>query len=167
MIFFYHLIFVTQFSSIDFHHWSFITLKYHTRLTPLLTCHHSIFFTLFVGFKAVTRCSFFFPSTQTHWTQWKKKKKLKTETSEKRRRRRKRRKEKKRKTPDQEKKGKKEEKEDTWDRTQEKKGKKKVDWSKGAAELWLMGPYVCLITKMSFSYELWKLKTLKMCFYFP
>ena len=27
--------------------------------------------------------------------------------------------------------------------------------------------YVCLITKMSLSYELWKLKTAKMCFQFP
>ena len=27
--------------------------------------------------------------------------------------------------------------------------------------------HVCLITKMSLSYELWKLKTAKMCFQFP
>ena len=27
--------------------------------------------------------------------------------------------------------------------------------------------YVCLITKMSLNYELWKLKTVKMCFQFP
>ena len=27
--------------------------------------------------------------------------------------------------------------------------------------------HVCLITKMPLSYELWKLKTIKMCFQFP
>ena len=49
-------------------------------------------------------------------------------------------------------------------------GKKKVNWSKVAAE-WV--PHVCLITKMPLSYELWKLKTelwklktVKMCFQF-
>ena len=42
-----------------------------------------------------------------------------------------------------------------------KKKKKKVSWSKGAAE-WV--PHVCLITKMSWSYELWKLNG---CFKFP
>ena len=52
------------------------------------------------------------------------------------------------------------------DRTSEKEeeGKKKVSWSKGAAE-WV--PHVCLITKMPLSYELWKLKTAKRCFQFP
>ena len=54
--------FITQFSLLITHHSSL----YPTLLAPLLTCHHSIFFTLFVGFKAVTRCSFFFPNTQTH-----------------------------------------------------------------------------------------------------
>ena len=29
------------------------------------------------------------------------------------------------------------------------------------------GPHVCLITKMSLSYELWKLKTAKSYFQFP
>ena len=49
------------FSSLNFHHSISITrhLKYPTRLAPSLTCHHSIFFTLFVGLKPVTRCSFF------------------------------------------------------------------------------------------------------------
>ena len=42
--------------------------------------------------------------------------------------------------------------------------KKKVSWSKGAAE-WV--PHVCLITKIPLSYELWKLKIVKMCFQFP
>ena len=45
-----------------------------------------------------------------------------------------------------------------------KKKKKKISWSKGAAE-WV--PHMCLITKMSLSYELWKLKTAKKCFQFP
>ena len=37
------------FSSLNFHHSSLIILKYPTRLAPSLTCHHSIFFTLFVN----------------------------------------------------------------------------------------------------------------------
>ena len=40
--------------------------------------------------------------------------------------------------------------------------KKKSQRSKVAA----VGPSMCLITKMSLSYELWKLKTNKMCFQF-
>ena len=40
--------------------------------------------------------------------------------------------------------------------TQEKKGKKKVKrWSKVTAEYCLWVPYVCLITILPFSYELW------------
>ena len=73
--------FVTQFSSFVTHHSSFVTyhlsliiLKYPTHLVPLLTCHHSIFFTLFVGSIPVTRCNFYFSNTQTHWTQKKGKK---------------------------------------------------------------------------------------------
>ena len=46
----------------------------------------------------------------------------------------------------------------------ERRRKKKVNWSKVAAE-WV--PHVCLITKMPLSYELWKLKTAKTCFQFP
>ena len=56
-----------------------------------------------------------------------------------------------------------EEKKRTEQPTQEKKGKKK---SKGATEYCLWVPYVCLITILSLSYELWKLKTAKMCFQF-
>ena len=37
------------FLSLNFRYSSLITLKYHTRSAPSLTCHHSIFFTLFVG----------------------------------------------------------------------------------------------------------------------
>ena len=45
----------------------------------------------------------------------------------------------------------------------EEREKKK---SKVAAEYCLWVPYVCLITILSLSYELWKLKTAKMCFQF-
>ena len=45
------IFFITQFSLFNFRHLSLIThrlslvtLKYHTRLAPSLTCHHSIFF---------------------------------------------------------------------------------------------------------------------------
>ena len=51
---FHHSISIIQFPSL-------ITLithhsKYPTRLAPSLTCHHSIFFILFVGLIPVTRC---------------------------------------------------------------------------------------------------------------
>ena len=45
----------------------------------------------------------------------------------------------------------------------EKKKKK----SKGGQKLRLWVPYVCLITILSLSYELWKLKIAKSCFQFP
>ena len=45
--------FFTQFPSL-------ITLKYPICLASSLTCHHLIFFTLFVGSIPVTRCRFFF-----------------------------------------------------------------------------------------------------------
>ena len=48
--------------------------------------------------------------------------------------------------------------------TQEKKEKKK---SKDGQKLRLWVPYVCLITILSLSYELWKLKTAKSYFQFP
>ena len=57
------------------------------------------------------------------------------------------------------------EKEEEEDWTQEKKGIKKKESkvkSYGCKSL-----HVCLITKMPLSYELWKLKTVKMCFQFP
>ena len=47
-----------------------------------------------------------------------------------------------------------------------RKGKKKKK-SKGAAKYYLWVSYVCLIKILSLSYELWKLKTDKMCFQFP
>ena len=46
--------------------------------------------------------------------------------------------------------------------------KKKVKWwSKGAVEYCFWVPYVYLITILSLSYELWKLKIVKICFQFP
>ena len=48
--------------------------------------------------------------------------------------------------------------------TQEKRKSKLV---KSCGWYCLRVPHVCLITKMSLSYELWKLKTAKMCFQFP
>ena len=53
------IIFITQFPSLITHH-----SKYLTRLAPSLTCHYSIFFTLFVGLIPVTQCSFFFSITK-------------------------------------------------------------------------------------------------------
>ena len=56
------IISITHHSSLITHHSLLIThhSKYPTRLEPSLTCHHSIFFTLFVDPILVTRCSFFF-----------------------------------------------------------------------------------------------------------
>ena len=52
--------------------------------------------------------------------------------------------------------------------TQRRKEKKRVKrWSKGAAKYCLWIPYVCLITILPLNYELWKLKTAKICFQFP
>ena len=52
---------------------------------------------------------------------------------------------------------------------QEKKGKKKKVKSGQKLRLGTVcgSPYVCLITILPLSYELWKLKTAKMCFQFP
>ena len=60
------IIFITQFPSLITHHSSLIThhSKYLTRLALSLTCHHSIFFTLFMGLIPVTQCSFFFSITK-------------------------------------------------------------------------------------------------------
>ena len=51
------------FSSLFTHHSSLIIhhLKYPNRLVPSLTCHHLIFFMLFMGLIPVTWCIFFFP----------------------------------------------------------------------------------------------------------
>ena len=79
------LFFIAQFPALNFRHSSHIThysllityhSKYPTRLALSLSCHHSIFFTLFVSSIPVTRCrKFFFFFIQYHRTQWKKKEK--------------------------------------------------------------------------------------------
>ena len=72
---FRHSISITHRSSLITHHSSLITLKYHTCLAPSLTCHHSIFFILFVGPIPITRYNFFFfSSTQKPELERKKKK---------------------------------------------------------------------------------------------
>ena len=64
-------------------------------------------------------------------------------------------------------------KEETQNRSKKKKteqprrkGKKSQKWSKVAVVTVCGSPFVCLITILSLSYELWKLKTAKMCFQF-
>ena len=62
-------LFGSLFSSLNFRHSTSVIyhslliirhLKYPTHLTLLLTCHHLIFFTLFVSPKLDTQCSIFF-----------------------------------------------------------------------------------------------------------
>ena len=121
-----------------------------------------------MGSIPVTRCIFFFgsqyPETRTQWNKKNKNKNLDHPNLMKKKKPRTQWKKKgKKKHPDHpnpvEKKKKKKE-----EHTRPNPGKKKVDWSKGAAELWLVIPHVCLIKKMSLSYELWKLKKVKMYF---
>ena len=71
---------------------------------------------------------------------------------------------KKKKTPEQTKPMKEEEGKKKEPNGQPRKRKEKKKKSKGAAEYCLWVPYVCLITILLLSYELWKLKTAKMCF---
>ena len=71
---------------------------------------------------------------------------------------------KKKKNPDQTSEKKKKRKEKKNRTTNPGKEKKK---SKGGQKLRLWVPYVCLITVLPLSYELWKLKTAKSCFQFP
>ena len=54
----------------------------------------------------------------------------------------------------------------TSERKEKNKKKKSQKWSKVAAGYYLWVPYMCLITILPLSYELWKLKTTKMCFQF-
>ena len=54
------IFFIIQFPSLNFHHSSLITLKYQGYLALSLTCHHSIFFTLFVSLISVMGAIFFF-----------------------------------------------------------------------------------------------------------
>ena len=67
--------------------------------------------------------------------------------------------------PGKEKKRKKKKKNTNSQRQPRKRKRKKK--SKGGQKLRLWVPYVCLITILSLSYELWKLKTAKSCFQFP
>ena len=60
-----------------------------------------------------------------------------------------------------------EEKKRTEQPIQRRKGKKKSKVVKRCDWYCLWVPHVYLITKMSLSYELWKLKTAKMFFQFP
>ena len=133
------------FLSLNSRYSSLITLKYHVCLAPLLTSHHSIFFTLFVGPIPVTRCSFFFLQYPNSPNLVEKKKKKEKETQNR---------------PNQWKKKKK--KNRTTNIGEEREKKK----SKSVAEYCLWIPYVCLITILPLIYELWKLKTVKMCFQF-
>ena len=66
-----------------------------------------------------------------------------------------------------EKKKKKKKKKESNSQPGEERKKKSQKWSKVAARYCLWVPYVCLITILSLSYELWKLKTAKKCFQFP
>ena len=120
------------------HHSSLITLPY-----PFGTITHLSSLNIFHTVCGLQSCHsmqlFFFPIPKLTEPN-EKKKKLKTETSEKRRRKKKGRIE---------------------DQTQEKKGKKNVKRCDYGSL------HVYLITKMSLNYELWKLKTAKMCFQFP
>ena len=183
-VFFYHSIFITHFPLLITHH----SFTHHSLLITLNTTpvwhHHSIFFTLFVGLIPVTHCRFFFFTRKnTHRTYWEKKKKRnpeQTEVKERRKKKRKkneprtdrseRKKKKKKKEKEKEKetqnrsKWKKEEKEEKKKKnpkqpTRRRKEKKSQKWSKVTAEYYLWVPYVCLITKLPLSYELWKLKT--------
>ena len=91
--------------------------KYLTRLAPSLTCHYSIFFTLFVGLIPVTQCSFFFSITKPS----EKKEKKEEETQVRR---------KKKKPPSV--KGKRKKKDEEMQPSEERKKKKR--WSKVAAK---------------------------------
>ena len=135
------LFFITQFLSLITYH-----SKYPTRLAPSLICHHSIFFTLFVGPIPVTRCIFFFFSEK------KKKKKREKPILEGRRRSHLVWKEKE----------KKEDKETHALNPMKKKRKK--DGQKLRLKSNNGSLHVVLFTEMLLSYELWKLKTAKMCF---
>ena len=150
VFYFYFLVwffffFITQFSSLITHHF-----KYYTCLAPSLNFHHSIFFTLFVGLIPVTRCSFFFFSIPKLIEPSGKKKMEEEEEEEEEETQNKPNQWKKKKKPN--------------SQPGEERRKKR---SKVATRYCLWVPYVCLITILSLSYELWKLKILKMYFQFP
>ena len=156
------------FSSLNFRYSLLITLKCYTHLVPSLNIFHiicrpyschlvllSFSFFLFLFF-------FFFFSVPRS-----------PEPSERIREKKKKSKNTRRhlRSPNPGEEGKKEEEGRHRDhRTQEKKEKRKKKGKIGqklrlSYDQWVH--HVCLITKMSLSYELWKLKTTKMCFQFP
>ena len=160
---------VCFFSSLNFHHSSFIT--HHSSLITLNTIpvwhHHSISITqyflhyLWAPYPSLI-AGFFFPPvpklTEPSGKKKKKKKKPKTNRSErkKKKKKKKKKKEKRKKEPN------------SQPREEKKKKRKKSQkWSKVAARYCLWVSYVCLIIILPLSYELWKLKTAKMCFQFP
>ena len=125
-------------------------------------------FQLFVGLISVTWCSFYFfifyffptPNTQTHRNQWKKKKKKnQTKTKPVKGKRKK----KKKKPPSM--KGKR--KKRRWRNQTHWTQKRKKKGSKVTADSDHVTHYIFLITEMPLKTELWKLKTLKICFQFP
>ena len=92
------LFFIAQFPALNFRHSSHIThysllityhSKYPTRLALSLSCHYSIFFTLFVSSIPVTRWRifFFFHSVSSNLV--KKKKNMKTELVKKKKKKKK------------------------------------------------------------------------------
>ena len=161
---------VCFFSSLNFYH--SISVTHHSSLITLNTTpvwhQHSISITqyflhyLWAPYLSLISGFFFFPPVPklTKPSGKKKKKKRRnpkqTEVKERRRRRRRKKKEKKKKRTEQPTK-----------RRKEKKKKKSQKWSKVAARYCLWVSYVYLITILPLSYELWKLKTAKMCFQFP
>ena len=84
-----------------------------------------------------------------------------------RRRRKKRRRKKPRTNRSERKKKKKKKKRNPEKPTRRRKEKKSQKWSKVAIGYCLWVPYMCLITILPLSYELWKLKIAKSCFQFP
>ena len=144
------------FLSLNFCHSISIThhLIFHTCLAPSLTFHHSIFFTLFVGPIIVTRWSFFFffPFFQYPNSPNPVKKKDKELNSVKNV-----------KKPLVWKEKEKEKKKNM--NTHSEPSEEKKRWSKVGFDL-QGSVHVVLFTEMPLSYELWKLKTVKMCFHF-
>ena len=133
-------------SSLITHHF-----KDYIHLAPSFNFHPSIFFTLFVGPIPVTHCRLFFCQYPNSPNLVKKKREKRNPGQAEVKERRRRKKKKKNRTANQEK----------------KRRRKSQKWSKVATGYCLWVPYMCLITILLLSYELWKLKTAKMCFQFP
>ena len=180
---------VCFFSSLNFHHLIFVT--HHSSLITLNTTpiwhRPSIFFTLFVGSIPVTHCRFFFffyPNSSNLVKKEKKrerererernpeqievkKKKTRTDRSERKKKKKKKREETQNRPKWKKEEEEKKRKEKKKNRTAKKKEKKSQKWSKVAASTVCGSTFICLITILLLSYELWKLKTAKMCFQFP